>query len=99
MDWYYVLFEYFLEKDYIDEFLELILFQLKVRIVVFYKVFFLYLIKSICFYYCYQGFVFFCGFVNWDDWDVVLKVVMDVEDVLQRDLDQYNKFQVKEVLG
>jgi hypothetical protein len=92
MDWYYALIEHLLNKDNIvigNESFEAVLEQLKKAVITLYKALLLYQMKSVCSYYRNQGVVFLRDLVNLDGWDNDLKSVIDAEDALQRDSEQY----------
>ncbi|KAJ4864454.1 WD domain, g-beta repeat domain-containing protein [Trichoderma breve] len=99
MDWYCALTEHLLNKDCVNESLEMILPQLEAKVLALYKALLLYQMKSVCSYYRQQGLVFLRNLVSWDDWNGELKTVEDAEATLQKDSDQYNKFHAKSALA
>lgn len=99
MDWYCALTEHLLNKDCVNESLEMILPQLEAKVLALYKALLLYQMKSVCSYYRQQGLVFLRNLVSWDDWDNDLKTVEDAEATLQKDSDQYNKLHAKSALA
>jgi hypothetical protein len=101
MDWYCALTEHLLNKDNIvigNESFESILQQLENAVVALYKALLLYQMKSVCSYYRNQGLVFLRGLANLDDWDGDLKSVIDAEDALQKDSDQFSNQHAKSLL-
>lgn len=100
MSWYSSLSDKLLRSDDIngDRPLETSRLELKERILDLYKALLFYQIKSVCYFYRNQFWVFLRGFVELDDWSGDLKTVTDAEDALRRDSEQYNKEHIKLLL-
>jgi hypothetical protein len=104
MEWYYALCNFLLDnKSYelpenIDSF-QLIQQQLKDRILDLYKAILFYQMKSVCVYYKNRGLVFLQGLSNWNDWEGLLKEVIDAERALEKDSTQFRDEQEKLALS
>ena len=84
MEWYSALCHYLLDNKSIEsavenDTLQLVHQQLEKRVVGLYKAILLYQMKSVCIYYKNQGLVFLQDLSNWNDWDGLLKDVMDAQ--------------------
>ncbi|OKL62331.1 hypothetical protein UA08_02283 [Talaromyces atroroseus] len=100
MDWYAGLTESILEPENINDShpLERARRELKNRIASLYQALLLYQIKSTCYYYRNQLWVFLSGFLDIDDWSGDLQALKDAEDAVRKDCEQYNKQHIKSVL-
>ncbi|KAK3363920.1 hypothetical protein B0T25DRAFT_597508 [Lasiosphaeria hispida] len=102
MDWYCTLAEHILSQNNMvvgKESFKSIQLQLENRVVELYKVLILYQMKSVCFFYLHQGWVFPRGLANINDWDIDLKSITDAEAILQKDLNQFSSQDTKSFLG
>jgi hypothetical protein len=98
MDWYCALTGHLLREDNIintDKPLGSILKHLEELIVTLYEAILLYQMKSVCSYYRHQGFNFLLQLRKWDDWDGVLKSVIDAETMLRNGLNDFIKAHAK----
>ncbi|RMZ92160.1 hypothetical protein DV736_g633, partial [Chaetothyriales sp. CBS 134916] len=102
MGWYCALTEYLLDKDTIetgDQSSEVVLQQLEEKVVTLYMVLLLFQMKSACSYYQHQGFVFLHDLANRCCLVADLQSLMEAENTLQVDSDQYSKLHAKRALG
>jgi hypothetical protein len=100
MDWYSSLADQLLRPDSIHSGkpLELARSELRKRIVNLYEALLLYQIKSVCYYYRHQFFVFIRGLMGLDDWSGDLGDLTRAEETLRNDSQQYNKEHIKLLL-
>ncbi|KAK4206474.1 hypothetical protein QBC37DRAFT_381060 [Rhypophila decipiens] len=101
MDWYCALTEHLLNKDNITggKNFQAVLHQLEQRVIELYEALLSYQMKSVCSYYRNQGLVFLRGMLKLDDWEGDLKLVMDIEAIVQNDAVQHFQEQTKISLG
>ncbi|KAJ5206563.1 hypothetical protein N7472_003011 [Penicillium cf. griseofulvum] len=100
MDWYSSLADQLLRPDSIHSGkpLELARSELRKRIVDLYEALLFYQIKSVCYYYRHQFFVFIRGLMGLDDWSGGLGDLTRAEEILRNDSQQYNKEHIKVLL-
>jgi hypothetical protein len=102
MEWYNAASEFLLIDDGLeagDKSFEAVLKTLKADIVGLYKSLLLYQMKSVCWYYQNQGWVFLRSLSGLTNWDTDLESVKAAEDTLRKDSEQYNGIHVRTTLS
>ncbi|KAJ4297183.1 hypothetical protein N0V88_004101 [Collariella sp. IMI 366227] len=101
MDWYCALTEHLLNENNViaGKDLKAVLCKLEKSIVDLYKNLLQYQMKSICSYYCNQGYIFLRGLLSLDDWDGDLKGVTDTEAIVQNNIAQFFQEETRTFLG
>lgn len=102
MNWYCSLVKHVLNRDNINigtESYKDVFNELEGRVVALYKALLMYQMKSVCFYYTNQGWVWIRNIINLDDWDCQLQAVESAETALENDTNRYNSQQTISLLG
>ncbi|KAH7146737.1 hypothetical protein B0J13DRAFT_473574, partial [Dactylonectria estremocensis] len=94
MEWYWNLVYLLLDENTAEKSTGLRA-ELEKHIIQLYQKLLLFQIKSVCLYSRNQAAVLFRDMFKLDDWDGQLNEIMDAENVVQRESDQYNTEQVK----